>query len=225
MDFYDDQFAGGRGALRPQIEAGDTARLLATFGVEWKSQPPRRSSRRARSRAGPTPFDFDIEFKREGRLHRWEKIWNAIPGGDDYTVFVQAPPGTEMEKDPLAEVGCPYTVRGFDYDWVGVLWLKDLVWRKDRWTVDLDHVHESGVSGTLGDARREVLNGTVGPAHQELLKRVKQAYRILLTRAMKGLYVWVQDAETAAHLGEMLSSGVSVSSKAPTVTGRGLNYP
>ena len=82
-----------------------------------------------------------------------------------------------MAKDPLGEVGCPYTVRGFDYDWVGLLWLKDLVWRKDRWTVDLDHVHESGVSGYSGDARREVRTA-VGPANQELLKRVKQAYRI-----------------------------------------------
>jgi hypothetical protein len=195
-------------SLRPHIDARDTARLLATFGVEWKSQPPRRGSRGARSPAGPTPFDFDIEFTREGRPRRWEKIWNAVPDGDDYTVFVQALPGTAMAMDPLAEVGCPYTIRGFDYDWVGVLWLKDLVWRSDHWTVGLDHVHESGVSGTLADARREVSNGTEGPASQELLKRVKQAYRILLTRAMKGLYVWVQDAETEAHLREMLSTAV-----------------
>jgi len=196
-------------ALRSHIEAGDTARLLATFGRPWKSKPPtNRGSRRARSVAGSTPFDFDITFEREGRLHRWEKIWNAVPGGDDYTLFVQAPPGTAMEEDPLAEVGCPYTIRGFDYDWVAVLWLKDLVWRNDRWTVQLDHVHESGVSGTLADARHEALKGTIGPAHQELLKRVKQAYRILLTRAMKGLYVWAEDAETAAHLSDMLSSAV-----------------
>lgn len=195
-------------ALRPHVKAGDTARLLATFGRPWKSKPPTsRGSRRARSLAGPTPFDFDITFEREGRLRRWEKIWNAVPG-EDYTLFVQALPGTAMEKDPLAEIGCPYTIRGFDYDWVGVLWLKDLVWRKDRWTVDLDHVHESGVKDTQRDARREALKGTIGPAHQELLKRVKQAYRILLTRAMKGLYIWVQDPETAVHLRGVLSTAV-----------------
>ncbi len=30
-----------------------------------------------------------------------------------------------MAQDPLSEVGCPHVVRGFDYDWVGVLWLRE----------------------------------------------------------------------------------------------------
>jgi DUF2075 family protein len=63
-------------------------------------------------------------------------------------------------------------------------------------------------SRAAADARHEALKGIIGPAHRELLKRVKQTYRILLTRAMKGLYVWVEDAETAAHLGDMLSTAV-----------------
>ena len=123
-----------------------------------------------------------------------------MPDGDDYTLFVQAPAGTGMGKDTLSEVGCPYVVRGFDYDWVGVLWLGDLIWRGGRWTVDLDHIHETGVKGTLQEARREREQGIEGPAHAELVRRVAQAYRILLSRAMKGLYVRVQDEETRTKL-------------------------
>lgn len=31
-----------------------------------------------------------------------------------------------MHQDPLSEVGCPYVVRGFDFDYVGLLWLEDI---------------------------------------------------------------------------------------------------
>jgi DUF2075 family protein len=37
-------------------------------------------------------------------------------------------------------------------------------------------------------------------AKDEILVRVKQAYRILLTRAIKGVFVWCEDPNTATHL-------------------------
>ena len=46
-------------------------------------------------------------------------------------------------SDPLSEVGCPYAVRGFDYDYVGILWLDDLIRRDSQWEVNTSSVHES----------------------------------------------------------------------------------
>jgi len=103
-----------------------------------------------------------------------------------------------MASDPLCEVGCPYAVRGFDYDYVGVLWLDDLIWRDSHWKVNTASVHESGIMSVAHRARREATVG--GPACRELLERVGQAYRILLTRPLKGAYLWVPDNETRAHL-------------------------
>jgi hypothetical protein len=185
-------------ALRPRVEAGESARLLAAYGVPWVSQP--KAKKKGSKGPASKAFDFDFEVLRDGSRQRWKRIWNWVPDGDDYTLFVQAPPGTGMGKDPLSEVGCPYVVRGFDYDWVGILWLLDLVWRHGHWTVDLDHIHETGVKGTLQEARRERERRIDGPAHAELVRRVAQAYRILLSRAMKGLYLWVQDDETRGKL-------------------------
>jgi predicted RNase H-like HicB family nuclease len=37
-----------------------------------------------------------------------------------------------MHTDPLCEVGCPYAVRGFDFDYLGLLWLGDLLWGDGR---------------------------------------------------------------------------------------------
>ena len=60
-------------------------------------------------------------------------------------------------------------MRGFDFDYIGLLWLNDLIWRN-------------------------------GPYGRTLLAKVRQSYRILLTRAIHELYVWIPDEETRQHV-------------------------
>ncbi|MGE0454007.1 MAG: DNA/RNA helicase domain-containing protein [Vicinamibacteria bacterium] len=195
-------------ALRSHVAVGESARLLAAYGVPWVTQKKASGGKaKAQAKKGASGYDFDIAYRRDGRAQRWRKVWNMVPRGDDYTLFVQAPKGSAMAEDPLSEVGCPYVVRGFDYDWVGVVWLGDLIWRDGAWTVDLDHIHETGVKGSLQAARKERKAGRVGPAHAELVRRVAQAYRVLLSRAMKGLYVWIADDETRARVLDALTAG------------------
>ena len=49
-------------------------------------------------------------------------------------------------------------------------------------------------------ARHELARMSDGPAASRLIRRVTQTYRILFTRALKGIYVWVPDSETREHL-------------------------
>jgi uncharacterized protein len=100
-------------------------------------------------------------------------------------------------------------VRGFDFDWIGLLWLSDLVWRADRWRVQPDHVHETGISAAISGAKREVARGVEGKDYREVLRRTQQAYRILLTRAMRGVVVWFEDAETRNHVQAMLNESAA----------------
>jgi hypothetical protein len=183
-------------ALRVHVRAGNSVRLVAAYGRPWKTKGVRDPHA-----LSPDERDFDIRFTRDGRQHRWSKIWNYAPS-ENYTLFVQAPPGTRMHDDPLCEVGCPYVVRGFDYAYLGVLWLKDLVWRGDRWQFDLKHIHETGLRLTCSDAKKE--KGHAGPASRELLRRLQQVYRILLSRALRGVYVWFEDEETRQHVQSLL---------------------
>lgn len=185
-------------ALRERIVEGASARLLAAYGRPWKT----KGVRAPHGLPGPEK-DFHIAYKRDGKALHWSKVWNVAPGNPpDYSLFVQAPQGSKMHADPLCEVGCPYVVRGFDYDNVGILWLKDLVWRCGQWKVDIKHIYESGIRLTLAEAKREKHLG--GPATTELVRRVQQAYRILLSRALKGAYVWFEDAETREHVEQEL---------------------
>jgi uncharacterized protein len=182
-------------ALRVCMREGHTARLVAPYGRPWKTK-----KKHDPHALPPGERDFDIRFERGNVTHRWSKIWNYAPG-EDYTLFVQAPPGTRMHDDPLCEVGCPYVVRGFDYGYLGVLWLKDLVYRGGRWTFDLSHIHESGLVQSKAAAKREHRDG---PASRELLRRLQQVYRILLSRALRGIYVWFEDEETRKHVSSLL---------------------
>lgn len=109
-----------------------------------------------------------------------------------------------MHDDPLCEVGCPYAVRGFDFHYVGLLWLDDLLWRGGQWVVNVSNVHESGIKLIRTRAAREGSLAPAGPHGEILRQKVVRAYRILMTRAIHGMYVWVPDDETREHLARSL---------------------
>jgi uncharacterized protein len=181
-------------ALRARAREGNSIRLLSSYSRKWKT--------RKATAAHDLPAsmqDFCEAYMENGEPHLWSRVWNFVPqSGTDYTAFIRAAPGTRMATDPLCEVGCPYAVRGFDYDYVGVLWLDDLVWRSSHWEVRTASVHESGIMNVVRRARDE--RATDGSAHRELLERVAQAYRILLTRPLRGAYLWIPDDDTRSYI-------------------------
>jgi hypothetical protein len=186
--------------LRDRATAGRTVRLLASYARKWNTNGAARPHA-----LPPAQQDFHEPYVDSAGTRRyWNKVWNFIPGGTDYTWFIQAPPGSPMHADPLCEVGCPYVVRGFDFDTIGVLWLGDLVWRGGQWQADPTHVHDTGLDRSVSAARAE---RTPGPARERLRAALAQAYRILLTRGMSGCHLWIEDAETRAYLSACL--GVS----------------
>ena len=83
---------------------------------------------------------------------------------------------------------------------MGILWLDDLAWRNGKLNVNPSAVEERGIKDLTSEARREAKKHNEGPATAELMQRVAQAYRILFTRALKGVYVWIPDDATRAHL-------------------------
>lgn len=170
-------------------------RLLSTYSREWKTEGSAYPHR-----LPPEALDFcEKVMLPNGEQKVWSRPWNFVPGGD-YTGFIAGRSGLPIHDDPLCEVGCTYAVRGFDFDYIGVLWLDDLIWRNGRWLVQLDHVHESGIGQLVRAARREGPIAPVGPKGVNVLERVRQAYRILLTRAIRGVFVWISDEETREHV-------------------------
>ena len=61
----------------------------------------------------------------------WKRPWNNPKD----TQVGDAPGRPFWASDPAGfdQVGCVYTAQGFEYDYGGVIFGDDLVWRTDRW--------------------------------------------------------------------------------------------
>ena len=183
--------------LQKHLNEGRTVRLAASYARKWITQKVEKPHNLPENEK-----DFLLRYCRDGDEKIWSKIWNYAPK-QQYTRFIQAIEGSEIAQDPLCEVGCPYVLRGFDFDYLGVLWLSDLVWRKDRWVVQVNHVHESSLPRTVKAAKGDKKTGKVADP-TELIKRLQRGYRILLSRAIHGIYLWVEDEETRLHLQRLM---------------------
>lgn len=116
----------------------------------------------------------------------WSRPWNLKSersvGG--------APPSQLWATDPagFGQVGCVYTAQGFEYDWNGVILGDDLVWRTDRWiarrefNTDPDFRSRTAVDDATFD------------------RRIRNVYKVLLTRGMVGTLLYSTDPETREML-------------------------
>lgn len=97
-------------AIRSQVVSGNSARMTAGFCWKW-SNP----------KAGALVDDVTVGSYR--------RPWNARP--DATGVPKNVPKSNFWATDPhgIEQVGCVYTAQGFEFDYVGVIWGPDLVYR------------------------------------------------------------------------------------------------
>jgi uncharacterized protein len=150
-------------AIKDKLATGNTARLAAGFCWAWSDPQP----------DGSLVDDVVVgDFRRP---------WNArsdaghlAPGIPRESLWAFDPRGVD-------QVGCIYTAQGFEFDYVGVIFGPDLVYRPGQgWVGQKQHSRDSVVKRS-GD---------------DFTKLVKNVYRVLLSRAMKGCYVHFMDKET-----------------------------
>jgi uncharacterized protein len=150
-------------AVRGKADSGVTARIVAGFCWEWSNPRP----------DGTLVDDIVIGgFRRP---------WNAKSGAGRLSPDV--PKESLWAHDPrgAGQVGCIYTAQGFEFDYVGVIFGPDLVYRPGMgWVGQREHSHDTVVKRS-------------GDSFVDLLKNV---YRVLLSRGMKGCYVYFMDKDT-----------------------------
>ena len=151
-------------AIKAKTREGVTARLAAGYCWDWSN---------------PKPDGTLIE---DIVISQWRKPWNARP--DAGRLAKGIPPADLWATDPggADQVGCIYTAQGFEVDYMGVVWGKDLVYDLDGQT-------------WVGD-KRESRDRTVKQSKADFLQLVKNTYRVLLSRGMKGCYVCFLDKST-----------------------------
>lgn len=209
--------------LRAKEKITDSIRLLSSYTVSWVSS----GLLDMKHKEAGVPYDFVLKDKGGTTYNAY---WNY---GEDgcYDVYVQAREGSAMAKDPLCEIGCPYTVRGFDYDYVGIFWLSDLVRRGEKWVINPKKCLETAIEPTRKAAIIEQCKiqgySTSGvsinkfpsklknfevdlaldpndSATRKLFDKIVQSYRILMSRGIKGITLYIDDEETRNYVRSML---------------------
>jgi hypothetical protein len=104
---------------------------------------------------------------------RGDKVVNGVPPHDFWA----------SESAGFGQVGCIYTAQGFEYEYGGVIMGTDLVWRRDRWVAD-------------PRASRDQKIRNAGNFDQ----LVRNVYKVLLTRGLRGCVIYSVDPETQQML-------------------------
>ncbi len=177
-DRFDFRIVDSPSELQSMIEEknaeNNKSRMVAGYCWEWVSKKKSSS-------------EIDIQFPEFG----FEAKWNLDTPNDAWIIRL----------DSVKEVGCIHTCQGLELDYVGVI-------------VGPDLIVEAGELITIPAARAKTdksLNGykkEMGEnpvmASQKADEIIRNTYRTLMTRGMKGCYVYFTDAATAEYFKQRL---------------------
>jgi hypothetical protein len=152
--------------VRSRARGGFTARLSAGFCWPWSVPRP------------------DGTLVDDVRIGDWSMPWNAKP--DAAKLAPGIPKSNYWATDPagIDQVGCIYTAQGFEYDYAGVIFGRDLVYRANEgWVGRPEYSHDSVV-------KREAKEP------EQFARLAKNAYRVLLTRGLRGCAIFFEDEPT-----------------------------
>jgi hypothetical protein len=169
--------------LRMQRAAGAKCRIVAGYCWSW-SRP---------GEGGKLVPDV-----KDARFGAWSGPWIEKTGQArqplDNQYFKWANDDAYYEQ-----VGSIYSVQGFEFDHVGVIWGEDLVWRTDRWVADLSKNKDKTF-------KRDIRAAEAAGERDAALTKLRNVYRVLLTRGMKGSSLFVLDAETRERVRVLLQT-------------------
>jgi hypothetical protein len=149
------------------------------------------------------PWSKDLlaegQLKKDVVIGDYRRPWNARSETSGLAPGI--PKEVHWAHDPrgIDQVGCVYTAQGFEFDYAGVIWGPDLLYDP-----------ATGWRGDRTQSKDRVVRGS-GDRFTDL---VKNTYRVLLSRGLKGCYVHFMDKNTEAFVRsrtEGLEAGVRVS--------------
>lgn len=124
---------------------------------------------------------YDIKIEEFG----FEKSWNI-------------PTGTwAIDKGSIDEIGCIHTCQGLEFDYVGVIIGDDL--RYENGKVICDAAKRAKTDHSLRGLKK-MLKENPEKARKEARQIIKNTYRVLMSRGMKGCCVYCTDRELAEYL-------------------------
>ena len=158
------------------------------------------------SRNNARVWDIELpvfDYRRRWNLDKDGSLWIVTPGS-------------------VEQVGCIHTCQGLELDYVGVIIGPDLAYRDGRIVTDATKRASSDQSVK---GLKAMLKADPDGAHTLADAIVKNTYRTLMTRGMKGCYVYCTDAPLAAYLRSRLQVGLRAEARAKSPTPAAKDLP
>jgi uncharacterized protein len=135
---------------------------------------------------------FDIVIPEHG----YKKQWNL---GSDGSLWIVAP-------ESIDQVGCIHTCQGLELDYIGVIVGPDLLYRSGALITAPENrsSQDRSIRGYKTLRRRDPV-ATSGRVD----RIIRNTYRTLMTRGMKGCYVYCVDSETQDYFKDLLMPRLS----------------
>jgi DUF2075 family protein len=123
--------------------------------------------------------------------HNFQMRWNLKTDGNLWII----------KPESVKEVGCIHTCQGLDVDYIGVIIGNDLIVRDGKVLVDPSKRARTDASlkGYKG-----MLKNNPTEAKKIISLLIKNTYRTLMTRGMKGCYVYFTDKETGEYFKSLM---------------------
>ncbi|MDA1169282.1 MAG: DUF2075 domain-containing protein [bacterium] len=114
-----------------------------------------------------------------------------------------------VHPDSVKEVGCIHTCQGLELDYVGVIIGPDLIVRNGE--IITDTTKRAATDQSLKGLKAKM---KVDPEGAKILadRIIKNTYRTLMTRGMKGCYIYCTDPETQEYFRQHLGKALSIDS-------------
>ncbi|MFI5143865.1 MAG: DNA/RNA helicase domain-containing protein, partial [Thermoanaerobaculales bacterium] len=167
-DAFDFQIIGSaeelEARIREKVTVGATARLAAGFCWPWSKPRP------------------DGTLVPDVVIGAWQRPWNAPSNKGRLAKGIPKKDFWASDPAGIEQVGCIYTAQGFEFDYIGVIFGRDLRYdpRSGTWIGDPSESGDRLVRG----------------ARANFVDLVKNTYRVLLTRGIRGCYVHFLDRDT-----------------------------
>lgn len=185
---YDFQLFSSFAEMAEQLDRREDeyslARLVAGYAWQWKTK-------NVNARKDPEAYDFRLEgmpIRWNSTVKDWVNSTRWMSAGD-----------SAVEKAFVREVGSIHTVQGYDLNYTGVIIGPDLRFDPEREQL---YVSRSDYFDTKGKQNNKMLGITY--TDDDLLEYITNIYSVLMTRGIRGTYVYVWDEPLREHLARFI---------------------
>ena len=132
------------------------------------------------SKKDPTKFDFELSetFRKKWNLAK-TKTW-------------------AIDKDSINEIGCIHTCQGLEFDYIGVIIGTDLRYENGEVITDLTKNADSDRTSLVHT--KALYKKNPEKAKQIADRIIKNTYKVLMTRGLRGCYIYCEDKPLAEYI-------------------------